>query len=72
MSKGWRIIGGIVLALVLIGAICVGVGMMTGGDFADVYARLNVRYNLVGRWEQYSQWAVTSFNNIVAGVRGLW
>ena len=72
MSKGWRIIGAIVLVLVLLGAICIGVGFMTGGDVADIYSTLDVRYNLSGRWEQYSQWAVTSFNNIVEGVRGLW
>jgi hypothetical protein len=72
MSKGWRIIGAIVLVLVLLGAICIGVGFMTGGDVADIYSTLDLRYNLSGRWEQYSQWAVTSFNNIVEGVRGLW
>ena len=72
MSKGWRIIGAIVLVLVLLGAICIGVGFMTGGDVADIYSTLDVRYNLSGRWEQYSQWAVTSFNNIGEGVRGLW
>ena len=72
MSKGWRIIGAIVLVLVLLGAICIGVGFMTGGDVTDIYSTLNIRYNLSGRWEQYSQWAITSFNNIVEGVRGLW
>ncbi len=72
MSKGWRIIGAIVLVLVLLGAICIGVGFMTGGDVADIYSTLDLRYNLSGRWEQYSQWAITSFNNIVEGVRGLW
>lgn len=72
MSKGWRIIGALVLVLVLLGAICIGVGFMTGGDIVDIYSTLNVRYNIVGHWEQYSQWAVTTFNNIVEGVRGLW
>ena len=72
MSKGWRIIGAIVLVLVLLGAICICVGFMTGGDVADIYSTLDLRYNLSGRWEQYSQWAITSFNNIVEGVRGLW
>lgn len=72
MSKGWKIIGAIVLVLVLLGAICVGVGFMTGGDAGDIYSVLNSRYNLTGRWEQYSQWAVTSLRNIIVGVRGLW
>ena len=72
MSKGWRIIGTLVLVLVLLGAICIGVGFMTGGDVAGIYSTLNTRYNLTGYWEQYSQWAITSFNEIVKGVRGLW
>ena len=72
MSKGWRIIGGIVLVLVLLGAICIGVGFMTGGNIGEISSRINVRFNLVGRWEQYSQWAVTVFHNVVEGVQGLW
>ena len=43
MSKGWRIIGAIVLVLVLLGAICIGVGFMTGGDVADIYSTLDLR-----------------------------
>lgn len=72
MSKGWRIIGALVLVMVLLGAICIGVGFMTGGDIVDIYSTLNVRYNIVGHWEQYSRWALTTINNIVEGVRGLW
>lgn len=72
MSKGWKIIGGVVLVLVLLGAICIGVGFMTGGDVVDIYSTLNIRHNLDGRWEQWSQWALTSLNNIWAGVRQLW
>ena len=72
MSKGWKIIGTVVLVLALLGAICIGVGFMTGGNAADILETLDVRFNLTGRWEQYSQWAVVTFNNIVEGVRGLW
>ncbi len=72
MNKGWRVIGTIVLILVLLGAICIGVGFMTGGDIGDIYATLNVRYNLIGHWEQYSNWALTTLKNIAVGVRGLW
>ena len=72
MSKGWKIIGGLVLVLILLGAICIGVGFMTGGDVADIYSSLNTRYNLAGYWEAWSQWAWTSLNNIWEGVRQLW
>ena len=52
MSKGWRVIGTIVVILALLGAICIGVGFITGGDIGDIYSTLNVRYNLIGHWEQ--------------------
>ena len=58
MSKGWRIIGSLVLVMVLLGAICIGVGFMTGGDIVEVYSNLNTRYNLSGYWAAYSQWAM--------------
>ena len=63
---------GTVLLMVLLGAICIGVGFITGGDIGDIYSTLNVRYNLIGHWEQYSNWALTTLKNIAAGVRGLW
>ncbi len=72
MNKGWRIIGALVLVLMLLGAICIGVGFMTGGDIRGIYSTLNVRYNLTGYWEQYSRWALTTVKNIIVGVRGLW
>jgi hypothetical protein len=71
MSKGWRVIGAIVLVLVLLGAICIGVGFMTGGDVADIFSTLSVRYNLAGYWEQWSQWAVDLYNQNIDIVRGL-
>ena len=72
MNKGWKIIGGIVLVLILLGAICIGVGFMTGGDVVDIYSTLNLRYNLSGYWDLWSEWALTSLNNIWEGVRQLW
>ena len=71
MSKGWRIIGSLVLVLVLLGAICIGVGFMTGGDIVEVYSNLNTRYNLSGYWTAYSQWAVDVVKSIVTGVQSL-
>ena len=66
MSKGWRVIGTIVVILALLGAICIGVGFITGGDIGDIYS------TLIGHWEQYSHWALTTLKNIAVGVRGLW
>ena len=72
MSKGWRIIGTLVLVLVLLGAICIGVGFMTGGDdVGEVYASLNTRYNLTGYWEAYSKYAADRAIEIGNAVAGL-
>ena len=72
MSKGWRIIGTLILVLVLLGGICIGVGFMTGGDVVEIYAGLNSKYNLSGYWESWSQYAVNCFWIVVEAVRGLW
>lgn len=75
MSKGWKIIGGLVLMLILLGAICIGVGFMTGGDVVEVYSSLNDKYQLSGYWDrraEFVQWGVTAFQNIVSGLRSLW
>ena len=72
MSKGWRVIGTLVLVLVLLGAICIGVGFMTGGDVAGIYSTINARHHITEYWNQWSQWALTSLNNIWEGVRQLW
>lgn len=45
MKKGWRIIITIVLVAILLGAVSVGVGLMTGGDLPRIYAALDERYH---------------------------
>ncbi len=72
MTKGWKIIGSLVLVLILLGAICIGVGFMTGGDVVDIYSSLNARYQLAEYWNRWSDWALTSLNNIWAGLQQLW
>ena len=72
MSKGWKIVGAIVLVLILMGAICIGVGFMTGGNLTDIFSLMDTRYNLTGHWDAWSQWAETTFNNVVGGLQQLW
>ncbi len=57
MKKAGRVIFIIVLAAVLLGAVCVGVGLMTGADVVRVYATLDDRYNIVAYQEAYTQYA---------------
>ena len=46
MSKSWRVISLIVLIAILLGAVCVGVGLITGGDWDRIYTTLDARYHV--------------------------
>ena len=46
MKKGWRIILGIVLAAVLFGGLCCGVGILTGADSDRIILNLDERYHI--------------------------
>ncbi len=45
MKKGWRVILVIVLVAILLGAVCVGVGLMTGGDMPRILEAMDERYH---------------------------
>ena len=42
MSKVWRVVMIVVLVAILAGAVCVGVGMMTGGKWDHIYSRTSM------------------------------
>ena len=42
---------------VLLGAVCVGVGLMTGADAMRVYSTLDERYNISAYQQAYTQYA---------------
>ena len=46
MSKSWRIIMIVVLIAILLGAVFVGVGLVTGGEWDRIYAGLDLRYHV--------------------------
>ena len=46
MSKSWRIIMIVVLIAVLLGAVFVGVGLITGGEWDRIYSILDTRYHV--------------------------
>ena len=52
MKNGWRIIIIVVLIAILLGGICLGVGVITGADMSHIYETLDEQYNLVG-WYDY-------------------
>ena len=46
MSKGWRVIVGIVLAALLLGAVFCGVGLLTGAETERIILGLDEHYSL--------------------------
>ena len=56
MKKGWKIVGILVLIVIILGALCVGVGLLTGGDTARIYSVLDSRYNLGELYRVYAQY----------------
>ena len=63
MKKGWLIIGVIVLIAVLVGTVCIGVGLVTGADMARIFSVLDSRYHL----DLYVQY----FNDLAAAFKSI-
>ena len=59
MKKGWKIILVIVLVVIFIGALCIGVGMLTGSDSARIYSVLDEELSLTEAYNTYSDYAVS-------------
>lgn len=55
MKKAWKVILIIVLTTVVLGAICVGVGILTGANVDSIYAMLDERYYVGMYWEYFKQ-----------------
>lgn len=68
MKKAGRAILIVVLAAVLLGAVCVGVGLMTGADTMRIYSALDDRYNIGAYQEAYAQYA----GDLIGIVRDAW
>lgn len=64
MKKGWRIILGIVLGAILVGAVCFGVGLLTGADMARIMQNLNDHYHLSAYLNAYMDYAARLFQNL--------
>ncbi len=64
MKKAWRVILTIVLAAMLLGAVCVGVGLITGADSARIYNLLDERYNVGSYVTAWTAWTQEAINRI--------
>ena len=72
MKKGWRVILGIVLVALIVGGICVGVGILTGADSARITQNLDEHFRLNAYIEAYLnygkelfQYFITQFKAVV-------
>ncbi len=70
MKKGWRVILGIVLVALIVGGVCIGVGLLTGADSARISQNLDEHYHLNTIVEAYLnygkelvQYFVNQFNS---------
>ena len=61
MKSGWKIILIVVVIAILLGAICIGVGAMTGADFTRIWATLDNRYPV----EMYYKYFIEVRNTLV-------
>ena len=65
MKKGWRIILGIVLAAVLFGGLCCGVGILTGADSDRIILNLDEHYQLMTYINTYTTYVTSLFQKII-------
>ena len=61
MKNGWRIIMGIVMAALLLGGLCCGVGLLTGADYHRIVLNLDEHYQLTTYVNAYSDYVVRVF-----------
>lgn len=55
MKRAWQIIMTIVLVVILVGAVCAGVGIITGAEMSRVFSVLDNRYNLTIYYEYITE-----------------
>lgn len=66
MKKAWRVVFAIVLIAVLLGALCIGVGLLTGAKMDVIYQVLDNRYHV----EVYYQYVLDVINTVTSALAG--
>ena len=64
MAKGWKIVTAISFAAIVLGAVFIGVGLLTGAEFERIISTLDQRYQLT----MYYNWVLESINAILAQI----
>lgn len=61
MAKGWKIVIAISFTAIVLGAVCIGVGLLTGAEFDRIISTLDQRYMLT----EYYNWFVEAVNAVI-------
>lgn len=67
MKSGWKIILIVVVVALLLGAVCIGVGAMTGADYSRIWATLDSRYHV----DMYYQYFIEVWNTLTTELAGI-
>lgn len=62
MKNGWKVILIVVAIAIVLGAICIAVGAMTGADFSRIWSTLDTRYHI----EMYRQYIIEVWGLLAA------
>ena len=55
MKKGWKIVAVIVLIVIILGAVCVGIGALTGASLSRIYSVIDYQYGLTTLFDSLAQ-----------------
>ena len=47
MKKIWKVLGGVIIAALVIGILCFAVGLLTGADFDRIVSVLDASYHII-------------------------
>ena len=65
MKKGWRIILTIVLAVLILGGVSFGVGLLTGGDVDRIILNLDEHYQVMTYINTYTGYVKQLFQQFI-------
>ena len=60
MIRAWKIVTAISFAAILLGAVCIGVGVLTGADFERIFMSFDQRYQIT----DYYNWVLEAIEAV--------
>ncbi len=72
MRNGWKVIAVIVLFAILLGACCVGVGLVTGGNLDRIYQTMDERYQVTAYIQYFRSLYTDYLPAVISAFREAW